>query len=389
MRKLITADCHISAPYEVLDELPPKYREWFERLEHRDDGDYVVARSDGGMMGAEQSGMRVGPGSLGGPLRSSLVNLAVGGSAESRPSFEPAEVLADLARENVLGAVLITRQPEWNPARPVEADIAYCELMNDWNAEHWGPYLDRVAPGILLPSRDVAATVKELERCAAMGLRPALMPDGLVDVPYHAPEWEPFWEAADALAIPITMHIGTRQAAPGAVSAGMTPAALQYLKGATLVGWYQQCWMMGETLGWLTFSGVFERYPNVHVVMTEGYAAWLAFAIQFWDHHWDSRFMQQHPVNDALTGQATLEMPPSYYLKRQAHATFMWDPIAVELRHVTGTDCLLWGNDYPHPEGSFPWSQEWIDKQFAGVPDTEVDAMVHGNAAKLFNIKVG
>ena len=117
MRKLITADCHISAPYEVLDELPPKYREWFERLEHRDDGHYVVGRGAGGMMGAEQSGMRVGPGAPGGPLRSSLVNLAVGGSAESRPSFEPAEVLADLRARNVLGAVLITRQPEWDPTR--------------------------------------------------------------------------------------------------------------------------------------------------------------------------------------------------------------------------------------------------------------------------------
>jgi predicted TIM-barrel fold metal-dependent hydrolase len=66
----------------------------------------------------------------------------------------------------------------------------------------------------------------------------------------------------------------------------------------------------------------------------------------------------------------------------------MWDPLAVEVRHITGTDCLLWGNDYPHREGSFPWSQEWIDKQFAGVPEHEVDAMVRGNAAKLFNISV-
>jgi predicted TIM-barrel fold metal-dependent hydrolase len=207
-------------------------------------------------------------------------------------------------------------------------------------------------------------------------------------VPYHSREWEPFWEVVNALEIPITMHIGTRQFAPNTVSAGMTPDALQNLKGAALIGWYQQCWMMGETLGWLTFSGVFERYPDVHVIMTEGYAAWLAFAIQFWDHHWDARFMAQHPLNTAFAEQPTLEMPPSYYLKRQAHATFMWDPMAVQNRNITGTDSLLWGNDYPHPEGSFPWSQEWIDKQFAGVPEDDIDKMVRGNAARLFKIKV-
>ncbi|MFI5046480.1 MAG: amidohydrolase family protein [Acidimicrobiia bacterium] len=131
-----------------------------------------------------------------------------------------------------------------------------------------------------------------------------------------------------------------------------------------------------------------ERYPDLHVIMTEGYAAWLAFAMQFFDHHWsDSRF----GVMTNLAGgpmAATLEAPPSFYLKRQAHATFMWDPIAIRTRDLTGIDCLLWGNDYPHQEGSFPFSQEWIDKQFAGVPEHEIDAMVRGNAARLFGIDV-
>ena len=55
---------------------------------------------------------------------------------------------------------------------------------------------------------------------------------------------------------------------------------------------------------------------------------------------------------------------------------------------MTGVDCLLWGNDYPHLEGSFPESEEWVDKQFSGVPESEIDAMVRGNAAKLFRIAV-
>ena len=48
----------------------------------------------------------------------------------------------------------------------------------------------------------------------------------------------------------------------------------------------------------------------------------------------------------------------------------------------------MWGNDYPHNEGSFPFSAEWVEKQFAGVPDVEVDAMVRGNAARIFGITV-
>ncbi len=212
-----------------------------------------------------------------------------------------------------------------------------------------------------------------------MGLRPALLPDGIFDRPYHLAEWEPLWEAANSLKVPLTMHVGGLRQAPSKF--GMN------FPGFSDVGWYNMCCGMGETLGWLTYSGVFARYPDLHVVMTEGYAGWLAFAIQFFDHHWnDSRL---HDLGwQAGPGAPKIDEPPSVYLRRQAHATFMWDPLAVGARAITGLDCLLWGNDYPHLEGSFPFSAEWIDKQFDGVPEQDIDAMLRGNAARIFGITV-
>ena len=376
-RRMITTDCHIAVPQTLVDELPEAYREHFPRLEDRDDGTYVVRPVTGRMsaMMAGDNGMKVDddPRAL---AHAAVANVCT----EGVPSFDPAEQLADLERDGVYGAVLIGRIQVFETDTPVEADIAYCRLANDWLAQTWGPYLDRVAPGIFLPYKDVAASVAELERAAAMGLRPALLPDGIFDRPYHSPEWEPLWEAASRLKVPITMHVGGLRQAPG--------AEMRIYPGFSYVGWYNQCVGMGETLGWLTFSGVFERYPDLHVIMTEGYAAWLAFAIQFWDHHWsDSRFGALSNLNSG-PGTAKLDAPPSYYLKRQAHATFMWDPLAINARDVTGLDCLLWGNDYPHLEGSFPYSQQWNDKQFAGVPVEEVDQIVRGNAARLFGIHV-
>ena len=376
MNRLITSDCHIAAPYSVLDELPDSYRQYFARIEHRADGDYLLAPDGGGMIA-----MGSGPATK--IEGDSAVRKAVSACDEARASYEPAEVLADLERDGVSGAVLIGRIAVWYDTMPIEADIAYCQLVNDWTAENWVPYRDRAAAGIVLPYRDVRACVKELERCAAKGMRPALLPDAIGDQPYHLSDWEPFWEAAAALKVPITMHVGGTR---------MPSAALQSFRsypGLPFVGWYNQCVGMGETLGWLTFTGVFERYPDLHVIMTEGYAGWLGFAIQFFDHHWnDSRFLDT--VAPSVPGWAAkLDAAPGFYLKRQAHATFMWDPIAIQNRHVTGTDCLLWGNDYPHREGSFPESREWIAKQFDGVPEDEVDAMVRGNAAKLFGLDVG
>ena len=48
----------------------------------------------------------------------------------------------------------------------------------------------------------------------------------------------------------------------------------------------------------------------------------------------------------------------------------------------------MWGNDYPHPEGLWPHSQEYVDKVFAGVPEHEVMQMVHDNAVKVYGFTV-
>jgi predicted TIM-barrel fold metal-dependent hydrolase len=380
-RRLITADCHFLPPFSVLDELPESYREHFARIERRDGGVYAVRPMPGSMAGMSAPGIRSDVEIDDDPV--AFARMAAGNSCpESQPSFEPAGLLAQLESDGVHGAVLIGRLGGAEPGLPADASIAYCKVVNDWMADAWRPHLDRIAPGIYLPYHvDVAACVAELERAAAMGLRPALLPDAIDERPYYLPEWEPLWEAAEALHVPISMHVGGR----------LSPNHTTAFPGWSTVSFYYQCLALAETLGWLTFSGVFARHPDLHVVLTEGYADWLSFAIQFFDHHFlDSRFMHggSSPATAAWSDEANLDAPPSYYIKRQAHVTFMWDPLAIRARDVSGLDCLMWGNDYPHFEGSFPNSNEWIDKQFAGVPDDEVDQIVRGNAARIFGIQV-
>ena len=383
-RKMITTDCHVSTPYSVVDQLPEKYREHFPRIDRRDDGDYLVhprlpARM-AAMAGGSSDGVQLPTDDPAAVARMAWGNVC----PEASPSYDPAEHLAQLELDGVYGAVLIGEAGHLAPEVPIDAQIAYCQAVNDYSAETWGPYLNRVAPGILLPFDDIAASVKELERAAGLGLRPALMPEAIEELPYYAPEWEPLWEAASALNVPITMHVGGRRFA-GGKSAGAIEAMMSPSPGKADIGFYTTSVLMGETLGWFVFGGVFEKYPDLHIVMTEGYAGWMAFAMQMYDHHTQqSRFS----TISEMMGGIKLEAPPSYYLKRQAHATFMWDPLAVRSRDLTGLDCLMWGNDYPHFEGSFPFSKEWNDKQFDGLSDAEIDQLTHGNAARIFRIEV-
>ena len=53
---------------------------------------------------------------------------------------------------------------------------------------------------------------------------------------------------------------------------------------------------------------------------------------------------------------------PSEYVQRQFHVSFQDDPVAVACRHITGLSTIVWGNDYPHAEGTFRGSRELIDE---------------------------
>ena len=379
-RKLITSDCHIAPPFELVDQLPEHFRSSFTRVERGPEGAVVIRPNAGPstMMNAAEPA-RPSPTS---PARSRGLRSATCAPRRSRAS-RPTSCSKTSRATACNGAVLIGAPSVFSMATgPADAEIAYCRLVNDWAADAFRDHLDRLAPGIHLPIHDPKAAAAELERAAGMGLRPGLLPDGIWGRPYHAPEWEPLWEVANALKVPLTLHVGGTRQAPNVDGS----AAMFGGPGFAEIGWYNMCGAMGETLGWFTYGGVFERYPDLHVVMTEGYAGWLAFAMQFFDHHFqDSRLSVLGIGGD---GAPKLEAPPSFYLKRQSHATFMWDPLAIRVRDLTGIDCLMWGNDYPHFEGSFPFSEQWIDKQFAGVPEDDIDQMVRGNAARVFGLTV-
>ena len=81
-----------------------------------------------------------------------------------------------------------------------------------------------------------------------------------------------------------------------------------------------------------------------------------------------------------------MSLSPSEYFARQCHigASFL-PPTECDLRHKIGVDRLLWGSDYPHVEGTFPYTREHLRLTFAGVDPAEIQQMVALNAARLYD----
>jgi predicted TIM-barrel fold metal-dependent hydrolase len=81
-------------------------------------------------------------------------------------------------------------------------------------------------------------------------------------------------------------------------------------------------------------------------------------------------------------------LAPSEYFHRQIHATFQDEPAAIRFRDHIGIAQLMWGSDFPHPEGTWPHSQEFVAKRFAGVEAPARSAILGGTFAELYGIEL-
>jgi predicted TIM-barrel fold metal-dependent hydrolase len=125
----------------------------------------------------------------------------------------------------------------------------------------------------------------------------------------------------------------------------------------------------------LSCSGVLERHPELHVVLVEVNAGWIAWTMSTLDNYYRDHSHWSKPV---------LQERPSDYLRRQVHATFQDDPVAINNLPLTGAGCLLWGNDYPHPESTYPNSEKVLDELLRDVSEADARAITFDNASTLF-----
>ena len=108
-----------------------------------------------------------------------------------------------------------------------ERSIAHARVYNDWLAETYLPYSNRIRPAAAIPTTNVADGVKEIERAVRLGLTTLILPEIPQPLPYWAPEYEPIWAAAEANGLPIFFHV----ASGGVDSKAGTSATGSQVKG--------------------------------------------------------------------------------------------------------------------------------------------------------------
>ena len=265
---------------------------------------------------------------------------------------------------------------------------------NRWLADFCADTPGRRAGMAQILLHDVDAAVAEIRWARDANLfggvlLPGIPPDsGLT--PFIDPAYEPIWATCAELDMPINHH--TANASP---DYGPFPAT----------GWMffvEAGFFSHRALWMLIFAGVFERYPTLKLILTEGGADWLPGVMKILDH----QYHKMDPGNRTGFGSATaaqtkkrppgagggfgamdsgIKRPPSeYYQQNVWIGSSFTTPREAAMRYDVGVDKMMWGNDYPHREAAYPYTRECLRHAFSDVPPVEVAAMLGENAAKVY-----
>jgi predicted TIM-barrel fold metal-dependent hydrolase len=262
------------------------------------------------------------------------------------------------------------------PPSELEHRLAGLRAHNRWLAMFCADLPGRRAGVGQILLNDVDEAVRDVHWIADNGLTggvllPGMPPDvGLP--PLHAPMYDPVWRACEERGVVLNAHGGS--ASP---DYGMHPASLS-------IWLIETTWFSHRPLWALIMSGVFDRFPDLRLVLAEQGSSWIRGALDTMDH-FNTQIAKGGIGELRFLEPLLLERTPSEYWESNCAvaASFMHRDDC-ERRHLIGVDHVMWGADYPHLEGTSPFSKEGIRKTYAGIDPTEVEAMLGSNAARVY-----
>lgn len=368
---ILSSDSHVFEPPDLWQtRIDRAFRDRAPRMQRIDGGDQIVVERDQILSGIgliSNAGARFeAPETISGNARFEDVH---------RGGYDPDQHLADMRLDGVAGEVLYPSQGlfYFRVADPALMSAIF-RAYNDWLAEFCRTDPSRLKGIAMINLDDVALAVTELERTARLGLAGAMITEyPLEDRRYDQPEYEPFWAAAEALGMPLSLHTATRR--QGKIR-GAGAKTLRDASSRATKAFYPALSMCD-----MLFSGVFERYPRLTLAIVEFELSWAPHLLTTMDYTYRERHEEAiYRFKDGLR--------PSDFFHRNVVLSFQEDAIGIRLRDVIGVDNMMWGSDYPHSESTFPRSRTILAEILAGVPEDEQAKIVGGNTARVYGFDV-
>jgi predicted TIM-barrel fold metal-dependent hydrolase len=363
---IISADSHITEPPDTyLDRIDPAFRDRAPRMQrHEQLGDIFVID---GMKRPIPMGLVAAAGKPAEEIRIAGVKF----EELHRGGWDPVARLGDQDRDGVAAEVIY---PTVGMVLCNHKDFDYkkaCfDAYNRWIAEFCATAPARLLGVGQTAMRSPSEGIRDLESIRDLGLRGVMMPQDPAVEDYDSPVYDDFWRAAIDLEIPVSFHILTGR------DEIMKP------RGPKLAGFLSIIRGCQDVMATLILGGVFERHPALKVVCVEADAGWVPHYMYRMDHAF-----KRH--RNWLPPGQELSKLPSEYFRENIYTTFQDDWVAFQVANLMNWKRLLWANDFPHSDSTWPWSQEMLAEHSRHLTSEQREGILCRNTAELYRIDLG
>jgi predicted TIM-barrel fold metal-dependent hydrolase len=287
-------------------------------------------------------------------------------------SNDPHLRLKDLDQEGIWAELIYPSIGIWSSSiRDPKLLKAGMEAINNWSISY-----QEVSPRYIctasIPLLDPADAAAEVRRSSALGFKAgffAVTPPSSVEN-FNSAVWDPVWSACSDTGMVVAFHIGTEPWEADQHTGGYFRGA-----GGALMNYVETTYGGQRAVTKMIAGGVFDRYSDVKVMVSEGGATWGPFIADRLDEAYRQHGSMVRPM---------LRRLPSEYLYENVYASFQHDRSAVKAMTAMGWNNVVWGSDYPHIEGTFGHSQKTLHELFDDVDPASRQRITQGAFAELF-----
>lgn len=370
---VVDADAHVNEPPDLWQTRVPRgLRDRAPKLVHDDDGD--VWLFDGGAR-RWHLGLTATAGLDVTQYRSKGLRY----EEIRRASFDPKARLQEMDIDGIdiqvlYPSVTLTGAKSYSTER--ELQLACVRAYNEWIAEFCAYDAGRLVAQAVVPNTGSADAVAELRWAIDNGHKGVILssfPNGTLA--YDPTGDDEFFDLAQDAGMPIAIHTGSfLPGNPDQLWPDLDSMAVLAM-GATARAGHQSM----PVAAMLVFSGLFERFTDLRVVLVESNIGWIPSLLE----QMDDSFLRFRFYTGA---HERLSRLPSEIFNHNIWATFVLDASGIAQRDRLDLDHVCWSTDYPHSICEWPNSRRSAEALFAGLPLDDVERMMSRSARQLYGI---
>ncbi|MBV1906898.1 MAG: amidohydrolase [Pseudomonadales bacterium] len=365
LKKMISSDSHITEPPNCYtDFIEPAYK---DRAPHMvDDGKGGDAFKVDGI----SRPVNVGLAAAAGKVPSELKGRGVKFEELWKGGWDGEARIADQDRDGIAAEIIY---PTVGMILCNHPDMDYKKACFDAYNRWLQTFVDK-SPNRLFglgqtAMRSIDEGIKEMEEIKNMGFRGIMMPGNPAFSDYDDHAYDAFWQASIDLEMPLSFHILTSSA--DGINSNRGPSINSF---QSIIRGCQ------DIMGMLIFSGVFERNPDLNICCVEADAGWVPHYMYRMDHAY-----KRHRY--WMKGQELAKLPSEYF-RENIYLTFQDDWVAFKMRDMLNVERLMWANDFPHSDSTWPDSQPLLNEHTKGMSDDERNMICFDTVQKLYNLPV-